>query len=892
MKNTRHTKTRIPLPTQYHITHSALLWCFVFDIVIPCTVASTAASLPSFKNLNTHARTETYYSSQDVSYIAIYPSRELCNVDIGMKIEFARNKCPLTHEPGCEFKGQAFWVGDTKAQTFLNKMILNFHGLLTGENLQNTEKYENIWVMKCKVCATPRYYSCQIQGQSFSCIWRQKEWPTAKTEISWSSSSIDGQYNIREYCSLSDTCDKCHKPRELPVKDALFQLNKNIYCTECPPFTGQVPLLRGDLWKCDVCRDNKIPQISTSHTNLYGCDKCPTGYEVYSNYGSADHFGRCQICKPGTYEKQYADQQHGHSKCMDCEAGKYQSEPGKDYCTPCLGGHVINRVMCCNEWDHINIGGERCINLPFAEMQWQDSFFEDASVSKEEVLEKTSKNGLVVTVSDMMVDTWLYDTFTSQTQTAGTALIPVPRAIAWLDIRMYETINVRSCEPCAYAQYRDRCGGATPALDFYVKARGQEIKTVDEWRGMSGWTQLLSTLDTPDTSSKTTFHMTQIQIPLNRRPDETESHTHEECSNFCHGVYKELWEEKNTWMSDPSNIKDWQRYSSQTKFCVALELSDGSVKCQMLSEPTNHITYDTVMSNYPEGKYIDFVGGVIRLNGLEIVGVYDYFDVDITLALYGEIVRNGTCQACTSCGDGFLTQGCDSNTAGRCQQCVTACPTNQYWTHPHKDGCWPQSVNGVRTYMPVENYECKDCPVYRKNDDGTIIELLVGCSGRASIVRWHPHAEVKFESIDSSDVSNDATLEVTPQTAECAYDDSSACYYTGEHFTRSPLEFDHIYPKREDLKNQLYTTTIPYCPPGWYVKRELLDDNNQEYRAEACKKCDICDIGKGQKRRDGWRKCDGYGTSDTQTCTDAGVCEIGEFLNVTSGSCVQCTQCL
>lgn len=40
--------------------------------------------------------------------------------------------------------------------------------------------------------------------------------------------------------------------------------------------------------------------------------------------------------------------------------------------------------------------------------------------------------------------------------------------------------------------------------------------------------------------------------------------------------------------------------------------------------------------------------------------------------------------------------------------------------------------NGVRTYMPTEDYMCEDCPTYRQRDN--TVELLVGCSGWTSIV--------------------------------------------------------------------------------------------------------------------------------------------------------------
>lgn len=263
------------------------------------------------------------------------------------------------------------------------------------------------------------------------------------------------------------------------------------------------------------------------------------------------------------------------------------------------------------------------------------------------------------------------------------------------------------------------------------------------------------------------------------------------------------------------------------------------------------------------------------------------------LAAFGIIRREGTCQPCMSCGDGFMTVDCVTNYAGRCQQCRTVCAVNQYWAHASEFGCWPQlAVNGARTYMPAQDYECRTCLVYRQRvESRTIVELFVGCSGRASVERWHVHADVRFNSTGAPDLTNLATLQSVVQKMVCNYDDSKACYYNGQRFRRALHAFDYIYPKKSDLYLQQYTQIIPYCPPGWFVDIALLDPQNSQYRADACKKCSICDYGRGQKRTSTWKRCDGYGTTDTQTCTDNSVCAIGQYLDTNDTQCKQCTQC-
>lgn len=77
--------------------------------------------------------------------------------------------------------------------------------------------------------------------------------------------------------------------------------------------------------------------------------------------------------------------------------------------------------------------------------------------------------------------------------------------------------------------------------------------------------------------------------------------------------------------------------------------------------------------------------------------------------------------------------------AGRCQQLCG----QSVLSHSDENGCWPQYVYGVQTYRPTQDYVRKDCPIYRQRDN--IVELLVGCTGRASIERWHIYAEVRFD---------------------------------------------------------------------------------------------------------------------------------------------------
>jgi len=102
---------------------------------------------------------------------------------------------------------------------------------------------------------------------------------------------------------------------------------------------------------CDVCKGGTTDGLGATE-----CGDCHVGWDctglemipcTAGRYSSGD--GICKDCERGSYCPGSSDQKQCEAgtysddkavKCQKCADGKFQPEPGQDYCSPCRQGHL------------------------------------------------------------------------------------------------------------------------------------------------------------------------------------------------------------------------------------------------------------------------------------------------------------------------------------------------------------------------------------------------------------------------------------------------------------------------------------------------------------------------------------------------------------------------
>ena len=147
--------------------------------------------------------------------------------------------------------------------------------------------------------------------------------------------------------------------------DVNFSINifasQDTACVECPPGTyGNDPYRS----KCDTCTPGYICQGKTitptpTNTSDYGYI-CPAGH--YCEAGALEP----TACDPGTYRATTGGS--SKSDCLQCDAGFYQNEPGKDTCYICSSSSSSNigstECTCVGKNRAFQPIDKKCICLP------------------------------------------------------------------------------------------------------------------------------------------------------------------------------------------------------------------------------------------------------------------------------------------------------------------------------------------------------------------------------------------------------------------------------------------------------------------------------------------------------------------------------------------------
>ena len=396
-------------------------------------------------------------------------------------------------------------------------------------------------------------------------------------------------------------------------------------------------------WVCKTPTDN-CRIVENTDEGTASCNACLEGHEVNQDNG-VNHLKRCGICQAGKYEKIGAGG-NGHSKCTYCEDAKYQAHAGKTSCNECIVGYVVNRVLCCAEWDHIRIlGATECVSVQWARLKID-----------------SETNELLLLNRDKILNTWSRNEEFNGGVTPAENLVSIASKYEWLELQVFKTVFLRRCDKCEEYFYRDQCGGPTRSFDFYVRYQGM-IKTVHGWRMSyaNEWTVWDVTETSEETASTVDFEELSI-LPSS--------------SNVqywaCRSIFvldmkqqldiKEDWIKKET--DNTHSYDDWlDKYDPGNKRLLYLAIQQFNDTLACLVTEAIEVTAADVKAQYTD-----------------TVELWEYKAIDMALALHGEIVSEGMCQSCKDCGDGIMTLDCAINFEGTCQQCRTLCNDREYWS--------------------------------------------------------------------------------------------------------------------------------------------------------------------------------------------------------------------
>lgn len=227
------------------------------------------------------------------------------------------------------------------------------------------------------------------------------------------------------------------------------------------------------------------------------------------------------------------------------------------------------------------------------------------------------------------------------------------------------------------------------------------------------------------------------------------------------------------------------------------------------------------------------------------------------------IVREGVCKPCKACSVGEFNGDC-LRQEGSCVQCkiISDCLANEYLHHEDIEGC--------SSFQATSDYSCRRC-VQTREERGKYL-LLAGC-GQATFFMWHL-VQVTDDSVTTTNIEK-ILCSYSEADEEWKYTDSNqqtqSCMYNGQAIQPHPLWGSH-------------STTLPYCPPGFYTNK-VCADLTDTFDPACCVQCASCS---GElKKSKHYKSCTGMDTYDTQTCSSR--CDDGYY--EAEGTCKQCTTC-
>lgn len=282
---------------------------------------------------------------------------------------------------------------------------------------------------------------------------------------------------------------------------------------------------------------------------------------------------------------------------------------------------------------------------------------------------------------------------------------------------------------------------------------------------------------------------------------------------------------------------------------------------------------------------------IVLVNGVRL-SIQQHIDAgtQVNDIVAGTLVREGMCQECAPCDNGYYLKFCNKFDMGACFMCRDSCSREGFFlSHVNSQGCVNRYSNVIvdgylfrkTEYVAEFDYDCQECRRWRKDEYGAFY-LLVGCAGDAEFTRWHPRAQ--------ADPQGKLTATVCPFDSATGKGnpDLEQCFYRGKLLERQ--EFVSV-PSGETLTRQAYTSRMPYCPPGWRVDGACLasKSDTDPWDPACCVRCRYCDylLNQTQVRSATWRQCSGLYQADTQTC--AAGCMVGEYIQ--DGKCTRCRTC-
>jgi len=267
-----------------------------------------------------------------------------------------------------------------------------------------------------------------------------------------------------------------------------------------------------------------------------------------------------------------------------------------------------------------------------------------------------------------------------------------------------------------------------------------------------------------------------------------------------------------------------------------------------------------------------------------------------------KIVRSGFQDPCTRCNGTRYTKNCWPTYApgleiyddqyfdpankktlvpqpGECAACNAKCDTANEYIDPVQYSCWWNGTGRIAGvlgatatnfswYKPAPCTQCQSVKLA-----ATKAELYLSCGNRVSYRRWLPDEVSDSTKTPARSIPSIQVCCAEPLTVKLCTDNELEFETFSSQFCRQSV--DDVWP-----------TTLAYCPPGWYVDETCARENTL-WSPDCCVKCKVCRTGKF--KIDAYYDCPGneYFDSQDRGCTTS--CLTNQYLR--NERCIKCEAC-
>lgn len=286
-----------------------------------------------------------------------------------------------------------------------------------------------------------------------------------------------------------------------------------------------------------------------------------------------------------------------------------------------------------------------------------------------------------------------------------------------------------------------------------------------------------------------------------------------------------------------------------------------------------------------------------------------------------EIRREGRTDDCTYCNGTFYTKDCGptyhasfgtpaSTGPGTCEKCEPQCAFPDNYFNAIEFSCWSNGTSRVSSNVSygsvrsigeamstTRNYwykpaACVACAKLRTLTAASVPQIVTRCGNKVTFEVWHPTLtiivlqEKRPRRRVCCAIDSIAVLDTTNMNSDIGV----RCVIETESAT---LEVASLTvggtPLCQTVVPDLSTTSVPFCPPGWFFNSANCPGTLTAWSQQCCSLCSGCATA-GALKTNQWKLCSGDTAEDTQAAGCVASCADKNY-QVGNDSCVECESC-